>query len=504
LVLTTEKINEKRAYEELQRLGLASPGIPLRLHLGCGEKFFPGYVNLDFPPSEHTVMTTAAQAWVDIRQLHFPENSVNEIRNHHLFEHFNRFTAIALLIRWQQWLVPGGRLHIETPDIVGCAHTLASKTSYKVKMGLVRHLAGDHTASWAYHLDHWFPGRFKNTLEQLGFKVLGFHRETWEKEPFLSNVHVFAEKTVNMSLEAMIRAGESILLDSTLDDSEKSTYNTWKRQFRSVLSGQTLPSPVNTLMSAATGDPADSLSALRNQLLNSGSRKPIQEIHDFNQLERNSWVHTQALKISAGSTVLDVGAGTCPYRTFFEHCNYKTQDFQRYDGEKLGGTTNYGHIDYTSDILSIPVPDESIDVVLCTEVLEHVPEPISVIREFVRLLKPGGIMILTAPLGSGLHQLPYHYYGGFTPEWYRYCANRFNLEIIEIKPNGGFFKHLAQECARVAWTFPEHRQFHGTYADTILDLFGEWLPRYLYALDEKHFIEGFTVGFNVLARKRTR
>src|SRR5205823_2135164 len=150
-----------------------------------------------------------------------------------------------------------------------------------------------------------------------------------------------------------------------------------------------------------------------------------------------------------------------------------THDFKKYQGEKLGNTREYGQIDYESDIASIPAADNSFDVVLCTEVLEHVPEPIEALREMARLTKPGGRLLLTAPLGSGLHQLPYHFYGGFTPEWYRHFGQKFGLQVREITPNGGFFRLLAQECARVSWTLPEHQHLHGKQTETVKQIFGE-------------------------------
>ena len=78
----------------------------------------------------------------------------------------------------------------------------------------------------------------------------------------------------------------------------------------------------------------------------------------------------------------------------------------------------HGKIDLASDITAIPAPDATIDVVMCTGVLEHVPDPVAVLRETVRLLRPGGRLLLIATLGSGLHQEPFHYYGGFTRHFY--------------------------------------------------------------------------------------
>ena len=145
----------------------------------------------------------------------------------------------------------------------------------------------------------------------------------------------------------------------------------------------------------------------------------IKRLMFFNLRCRDAWVKQQSGLIPPGSRVLDVGAGSCPYRVLFTHCDYRTHDFEQLKSEQLRGHQGYGRVDYVSDICAIPVPDASFDIALCTEVLEHVPDPIRAVREFGRILKPGGTLLLTAPLGSGLHQEPFHFYGGYTPHWYR-------------------------------------------------------------------------------------
>ncbi len=231
------------------------------------------------------------------------------------------------------------------------------------------------------------------------------------------------------------------------------------------------------------------------------STLPIGEIHDFNRRERDAWVAAKAATVPAGAVVLDVGAGTCPYRGLFKHCTYKTHDFKAYEGFASGAEGSYGQIDYVSDITALPLADGSVDAVLCTEVFEHVPDPVSALRELARIVKPGGLVFITAPLGSGLHQEPFHFYGGYTPHWYRHWAPAFGLVVDEVTPNGGFFKHLAQECARVAWTMEKHAAFHGPNREAVGALFGEVLPRYLFALDEACPMEQFTVGFHVACHK---
>lgn len=119
----------------------------------------------------------------------------------------------------------------------------------------------------------------------------------------------------------------------------------------------------------------------------------------------------------------------------------------------------------------------------------------------VRVTKPGGRLFLTAPLGSGLHQEPYHFYGGYTDHWYRKFLTEFGCEIISIEPNHGFFAHLAQECARFSWTFDRHKEQHGNYGKQLSHLMGDILPRYFYELDKQVPMKEFTVGFHVEAKR---
>ncbi len=493
--------------------GLYRSGEPLLLHLGCGETRLDGYVNIDYPQEHHNVMRSQADFSADLTHLSFNDEVVDEIRLHHVFEHFSRVTALAMLIRWQRWLKVGGKLHIETPDLMGSVQTLSSTTSRHVKMGVARHLAGDQSADWGYHVDHWFPERFEHTLRSLGFTDIKVRTWKWEKEPYLANVEATALKAENRILDYQLKIADDLLRESTIDDVEKPIHQVWCRQLRDFLRGQHEPWVLPSTGGKELREDRESaqpdlgkgvrvtMPGIETVLREFASGLPIGDIHGFNERERDLWVTEKARSVGAGSMVLDVGAGTCRYRGVFSHCVYKTHDFKKYKGYQDNSEGLYGEIDYVSDIKSIPVPSESFDVILCTEVLEHVPEPIEVLREMARLLKPGGRLLITAPLGSGSHQLPYHFYGGFSPFWYRLFCPKFDLKVVEMMPNGGFFKHLAQECARVAWTMPECEKFYGEHKEIIGELFGELLPRFLFNFDEKCFIEQFTVGYHVEAVK---
>lgn len=229
----------------------------------------------------------------------------------------------------------------------------------------------------------------------------------------------------------------------------------------------------------------------------------------YNLRNRDAWVAAQAAKILPGSRVLDAGAGSSPYRPLFKHCRYETQDFAQLQDAQLrhGG---YAAIDYVCDITQISVQDATFDVVLCTEVLEHHPEPIKVVEELARVLKPGGLLLLTAPLGSGIHQEPYHFYGGYTPYWYRRFLPQAGFADVEIAANAGSLRHIGQEAIRF---IQMTRPFAGTIPvgvsvlwaplwlalAPIMTLLVPWVARKLDGYDTE---QRFTVGYHVRAVKR--
>lgn len=229
-------------------------------------------------------------------------------------------------------------------------------------------------------------------------------------------------------------------------------------------------------------------------------------IFRFNAYNRHRWMAKMAKTVPAGSDVLDAGAGTGPYRNFFSHCNYKSQDFcQEHSTEG-----KYTEMDYVCDIANIPVPDESFDVVICSEVLEHVPEPIKAIQEFSRILRQGGRLLLTAPLGCGLHQEPYIYYGGYTPFWYQRFLPMYGFEDLKILPNCGFFKHYAQQSRRfVKYLFPPNMTTpHKLLTFPLKIVLSLWFRKLIPVLC--HFLErfdkdkSFTVGYFVEASKKRK
>lgn len=187
----------------------------------------------------------------------------------------------------------------------------------------------------------------------------------------------------------------------------------------------------------------------------------INELKEFglsNHSNRVKWLGNALADIQAGSSIIDIGAGQQQYRKFCKHLKYTSQDFNQYDGtgnsEGLQtGVWDTSKIDIVSDLISIPVHDQSFDAILCTEVLEHVPNPIEAIKEFSRLIKPNGQLIITAPFASLTHFAPYHYSTGFSKYFYMHHLEKEGFKILEIYENGNYADYMAQELKRVLSIF---------------------------------------------------
>src|SRR5215471_235356 len=145
----------------------------MRLHLGCGERYFPGYINLDYPLTEHSVQRkSVADQFANLLDLKYPAETIDEVRLHHVFEHFSRPHACALLAGWNSWLKPKGILHIEVPDFEETAKAvLSSFASGQAQAVGLRHIFGSQEAHWAYHLEGYTAARLGKFLEQFGFEV---------------------------------------------------------------------------------------------------------------------------------------------------------------------------------------------------------------------------------------------------------------------------------------------------------------------------------------------
>jgi SAM-dependent methyltransferase len=171
---------------------------------------------------------------------------------------------------------------------------------------------------------------------------------------------------------------------------------------------------------------------------------------NYNPQIRDDFVKKIALTLDKNSCVIDISSGAKPYFKYFSHCNYVSHEFKGNINiiDDFRNEQNKKNHDIYSDIDNIPVDDNTYDLVLCTEVFEHIPEPIKAMKELVRICKKNGKILLTAPFTSGIHQQPYHFYSGFSPYFYKYLKEIYNLQIIDFKSQGDFYLLLNQEINR--------------------------------------------------------
>lgn len=173
-----------------------------------------------------------------------------------------------------------------------------------------------------------------------------------------------------------------------------------------------------------------------------------------NEQTRDAWLERALREVPAGSRILDAGAGEQKCRRFCSHLEYVSQDFGQYDGRgdargMQTGSWDQTRLDIVSDITAIPEPDASFDAIMCVEVFEHLPDPLLALKEFARLVRPGGHLVLTAPFCSLTHFAPYFFTTGFSRYFYERHLPAHGFEVVELVENGNFFEYLAQEIRRL-------------------------------------------------------
>ncbi len=152
-------------------------------------------------------------------------------------------------------------------------------------------------------------------------------------------------------------------------------------------------------------------------------------------LERRAiyqFIKKAASQYSPKGTLLDFGCGIKPYRFLFPHIS-------KYIGLEYDSPENRSasKADVFYDGGGVPFKDGELDCVLCTQVLEHTNNPDFYLKELYRVMKPGGVAILTIPFMWQQHLKPYDFFR-YTEFGARYLIenNNFFIELMEKNPKG--------------------------------------------------------------------
>ncbi len=209
---------------------------------------------------------------------------------------------------------------------------------------------------------------------------------------------------------------------------------------------------------------------------------------------------TEASGMPPGTWVLDAGAGEGRFRPLFSQQRYVALD------SAVGDSGwDYSRLHVRGDLARLPLADEAFDAVLCTQVLEHVPDPAGVLSETHRVLKPGGRLFLSAPQGWPEHQRPTDYFR-FTRFALEALLEQAGFEQIRVSPMGGYFHYLGNRL-----TFAPKILFAGRKGWKrlallplelpVLALVGGLLPVLCYYLDRCDTRKEFTLGYGCRASK---
>lgn len=141
--------------------------------------------------------------------------------------------------------------------------------------------------------------------------------------------------------------------------------------------------------------------------------------------------------------------------------DYFSHDFSKYDPNRSDvgyreSTWEYPTHNWVSDILDFE-PGRTFDLVLCTEVFEHIPDPVRAFEKLSKILSPGGHVFVSVPLISLIHQSPFYFQSGLSPFWFNFWAEKLKLEVVENKLVGDYTDLIKQELGRLIERGDENR-----------------------------------------------
>lgn len=150
----------------------------------------------------------------------------------------------------------------------------------------------------------------------------------------------------------------------------------------------------------------------------------------------NQWVASCAAPAASG-VLLDYGCGGQPYKSIFEPhiTQYIGADVTAANGIVLDIELDVGK--------QVPLPDQSIDTILSTQVLEHISDFHAYLADCVRLLRPSGRLIISVPMQWRHHEMPYDYWR-FTRYGITKSLESAGFGILDLRPCGGVYSLLGQ------------------------------------------------------------
>ena len=181
--------------------------------------------------------------------------------------------------------------------------------------------------------------------------------------------------------------------------------------------------------------------------------------------------------VCVSPVLFDIGCGNKPYADLFVGWYHVG----------INPTVEDATPDVAGNAMYLPFKDATADIVLCTQVLEHVQRPWDLISECRRVLKPGGFLVLSAPFYWPLHEEPWDFFR-YTRHGLKSLVTGEKLEVCSLMADGGDASRL---MISVLHYLP---RFLSLPARIPLNLLG-------LLLDKVRFTEKLPQNYTLLARK---
>ncbi|HEY4149912.1 MAG TPA: methyltransferase domain-containing protein [Chitinophagaceae bacterium] len=130
--------------------------------------------------------------------------------------------------------------------------------------------------------------------------------------------------------------------------------------------------------------------------------------------------------------LMDFGCGRKPYENLFN-----VKEYTGVDMEQTGHDHSLSKVDVYYDGKTLPFGDNHFDAVFCGEVVEHIFNPDEILPEIVRVMKPGGRLLLTVPFCWNEHEVPFDY-ARYTSFGITHLLEKHQLRVIRLKKSGSF------------------------------------------------------------------
>jgi SAM-dependent methyltransferase len=150
-----------------------------------------------------------------------------------------------------------------------------------------------------------------------------------------------------------------------------------------------------------------------------------------------------------------------------------------------------------ADVTRTPIQPESVDCILCTEVLEHLKDPQACVDEIHRLLSTGGVALASVPFFYPVHADPYDFQR-FTEDGLRHLFREF--KSVEVHRMGGYAGVLGL-LLEIGIHGVEGNSFNKKILRWVMKWIARWLCRYDLSAFGRESVswQKFTTGYFVRA-----